>query len=162
MSFRLPPLHKKRSGQSLAKPAAPQLVPASASSERRPHGSSSMTFHPRHDLYAPGGPFTQLLPDSQSDVPHEPAAPFYFTPIQTPSPTKNSDKKVTQWRRWMNDVIPALLHPYLALLRETSSLRDLQPNVDSCTCGARKLKVVCVYFESMVFSFKLLKGIKHQ
>jgi hypothetical protein len=43
-------------------------------------------------------------------------------------------KKARQWRKWSEDVIPALLEPYLELLRESESLRDVSGarNVEGC------------------------------
>ena len=62
-------------------------------------------------------------------------------------------KKQRQWRKWSEDVIPALLQPYMALLRETQGLRDVNSkrHVDSCAgcVKGRLLDVTCVYFESM-------------
>ena len=62
-------------------------------------------------------------------------------------------KKQRQWRKWSEDVIPALLQPYMALLRETQGLRDVDSkrHVDSCSgCSRGRLfNVTCVYFESM-------------
>ena len=62
-------------------------------------------------------------------------------------------KKQRQWRKWSEDVIPALLQPYLALLRETEGLRDVNSKryVNSCAgcVKGRLLDVTCVYFESM-------------
>ena len=62
-------------------------------------------------------------------------------------------KKQQQWRKWSEDVIPALLQPYMALLHETQSLQNIKSKwyVDSCA-GCVKgclLDVTCVYFESM-------------
>lgn len=65
-------------------------------------------------------------------------------------------KRQTQWRRWMDEVIPSLLCPHLSLLRKLASLRSIsQSDSFNCMCGkasARHLKVVCVHFEGM-FSF---------
>jgi hypothetical protein len=62
-------------------------------------------------------------------------------------------KKQRQWRKWSEDVIPALLQPYMALLRETQGLRDVNSkrHVNSCAgcVKGRLLDVTCVYFESM-------------
>jgi len=63
-----------------------------------------------------------------------------------------AEKKQRQWRKWSEDVIPALLQPYMALLRETQGLRDVNSkrHVDSCMgcVKGRLLDVTCVYFES--------------
>jgi hypothetical protein len=61
-------------------------------------------------------------------------------------------KQQSQCSKWVVDVIPSLIGPYLELLGATRSLRYHPNHVSTpCTCGksGRKLKVVCVYFESM-------------
>jgi hypothetical protein len=71
---------------------------------------------------------------------------------------KRAVKRQQQWRKWSEDVIPALLHPYMALLRETQGLQNIdskrQPS-DSCAgcSGGRLLAVTCVYFQSRMISF---------
>lgn len=65
--------------------------------------------------------------------------------------TRARAKKERQWKTWAMKTIPSLLSPYLQLLRETNSLRDSLPRqYNPCPCGVhvRRLKVVCVYFES--------------
>ena len=61
-------------------------------------------------------------------------------------------KRQKQWRKWSEDVIPALLQPYMTLLRETEGLRDINSRrwLDGCVgCSdGRLLNVTCVYFES--------------
>jgi hypothetical protein len=61
-------------------------------------------------------------------------------------------KRQRQWRKWSEDVTPALLQPYMALLRETEGFRhiNLKRQADSCNgcSGGRLLDVTCVYFES--------------
>jgi len=61
-------------------------------------------------------------------------------------------KRQKQWRKWSEDVIPALLQPYMTLLRETEGLRDINSKrqVNACVgCSeGRLLNVTCVYFES--------------
>jgi len=56
-------------------------------------------------------------------------------------------------KNWSDKVIPALLEPYVELLRVSNSLRDLSGvwNLQRCKgcAGGRSLEVVCVYFESM-------------
>jgi hypothetical protein len=68
---------------------------------------------------------------------------------------KRALKRERQWRKWSEDVIPALLQPYMALLRETEGLRDINSKrqADGCTgCSVgRLLEVTCVYFESKIF-----------
>jgi hypothetical protein len=72
-----------------------------------------------------------------------------------PEDTQNEGqrrKRETQWRKWINEVIPSMLAPHLRLLRESASLRSIsRSGSDNCTCGhvgSRHLQVVCVHFES--------------
>ena len=66
---------------------------------------------------------------------------------------RRAGKKERQWKNWSDKVIPALLEPYVELLRVSNSLRDLSGvrNFQRCKgcAGGRNLEVVCVYFESM-------------
>jgi hypothetical protein len=100
-----------------------------------------------------GGPYTQILPESLN-VPSTPMnageelAPIYISSSASASPSKHGTKKAKQWSRWANQVIPGLLQPFLTLLRESASLWEVPASYDSCDCGARKLKVIGVYFES--------------
>lgn len=63
-------------------------------------------------------------------------------------------KHERQWRKWSEDIIPALLKPYMALLRETNSLRDRNRASGHLGCvgcvHGRILDVSCIYFDSMV------------
>jgi len=60
-------------------------------------------------------------------------------------------KKEKQWRTWSEQVIPALLKPYMLLLWETDSLRILHARggnqCHGCAKG-RRVEVSCVFFES--------------
>ena len=63
-------------------------------------------------------------------------------------------KRVRQWSKWTQTVIPALLVPYLELLRVSDSLRMPQrlppDSMDACLCTkSTKLAVICVFLESM-------------
>lgn len=63
-----------------------------------------------------------------------------------------AEKRERQWVKWVTEVLPEMLHPYLQLVRETDSFRNLghirQP--PSCSgCGThRTLDITCVYFDS--------------
>ncbi|KAG1770144.1 hypothetical protein EV702DRAFT_1202557 [Suillus placidus] len=41
-----------------------------------------------------------------------------------PSPSKGCQKKMNQWRRWTDKIIPSLIAPYLTYLRKSTSLRN--------------------------------------
>jgi len=63
---------------------------------------------------------------------------------------KRAHKKERQWRKWSEDVIPVLLKPYLTLMRETQSLRNIESvrgkkGCVGCTLG-RLLEISCIYF----------------
>jgi hypothetical protein len=64
------------------------------------------------------------------------------------------DKKRRQWRKWVDEVIPMLVEPYLSLLYDTKSLRYEVSSVSvigrpsNCGHASRVLRVICVHFES--------------
>ncbi len=59
-------------------------------------------------------------------------------PASDPVPRSNAAKKLRQWARWQDEVIPRLLTPYLELLAETRSLSNLNDiTLPLCTCGGR-------------------------
>ena len=65
---------------------------------------------------------------------------------------KRTDKNIRQWKRWTEIVIPEMLQPYMTLLHETDSLRNLEttrktPSCNGCDKG-RMLNVICIYFNS--------------
>jgi hypothetical protein len=74
-----------------------------------------------------------------------------------PSPSKGRQKKMNQWQRWTNEVIPSLIAPYLTYLRKSTSLRDqieLQPDgvaTFQCksSCQRRVLDITCILFNHM-------------
>jgi hypothetical protein len=64
---------------------------------------------------------------------------------------KQQHKKVKQWKKWTEDVIPSMLRPHLHLLHKSESLRTmLHPTKPQCAChgSSHRLRVVCVSFES--------------
>lgn len=64
-------------------------------------------------------------------------------------------KKKNQWRRWSQDILPALIAPYLAYHRQTERLRlptDIHatsPDCPPCTSGClrRSLTLTCILFD---------------
>lgn len=60
---------------------------------------------------------------------------------------------LTQWTKWTNIIIPALIGPYLALMRRTDSLGNIDRLYSPvCICqrtNARVLIVTCVYFDGV-------------
>jgi hypothetical protein len=61
-------------------------------------------------------------------------------------------KKERQWAKWANETIPALIQPYLLILRESDNLRQLKrqsnATLPACSCARRaSISVTCVFFE---------------
>ncbi len=65
---------------------------------------------------------------------------------------KRSNKKMQQWKKWTEVIIPAMLQPYMALMHETDSLRNIENCRKSSFCdgcnNGRMLNVTCIYFNS--------------
>jgi hypothetical protein len=124
----------------------------SVAPERRAYGSSSLSVIQQVDLYTPEGAFIQYMPNA-GPAPGAGSTRGETLSFDTPSTimarSKNAQKKERQWLRWANEVIPALLAPYMAILHESNSLRDFEPQAYNCLCGSKDIEVVCVYFESM-------------
>jgi len=139
---------------------------------RRPYASKSLRLSLEGRVSTRRGLFAQVLagePEASTDVRMDGISPppVMVTDEGLVDETDKLDddaadvlarearaaKKQWQWRKWSEDVIPALLQPYMALLRETQGLRDVNSkrHVDSCAgcVKGRLLDVTCVYFESM-------------
>jgi hypothetical protein len=77
-------------------------------------------------------------------------------PIDPPRPRLSGlQKKQNQWRRWSQEVLPSLVTPYLAYIRQSDSLRSA-PDLHCSTrdeshcisiCRPRPLAVTCVLFD---------------
>ncbi|KAJ3717384.1 hypothetical protein C8R42DRAFT_586975 [Lentinula raphanica] len=68
------------------------------------------------------------------------------------APTPHSRKRLAQFRRWVTEVIPKVIKPYMKLLRETENLKnDPTPITRGCTCSNRKieLSVLIVRFREL-------------
>jgi hypothetical protein len=169
--FRRP---KKDNPQLLA-PAQSGLIPESdIVSSRRPYGSRNLRLSFEGRVSTSVGLFSQVLAEEDSLVPADeeedelpPTAVVGGDFVVDESVAdvlareKLAAKKQRQWRKWSEDVIPALLQPYMALLRETEGLRHINlkrqadDSCDGCSSG-RLLNVTCVYFESrLIFYFYL-------
>lgn len=165
MSFRAPRRKspKKQKSESPLKRVA-EVKPfgltssSTYASPRKPHGTSEVTFLPRRDIYAPGGTLVQpLVPradipgtSNQADV----ETSIFFSPVKPVAAERShGQKKQQQWEKWATQTIPALLAPYLSLLRETDSLRENigQDTQSQCQCpiNVRRIQVACIYFERM-------------
>ncbi|KAG1840800.1 hypothetical protein F4604DRAFT_1885023 [Suillus subluteus] len=68
----------------------------------------------------------------------------------------SSQKRANQWRRWSEDIIPAMIVPYLSYIQETVSLHHANtPAIRHRTdgecgtgCRTRNIKVACVFFDA--------------
>jgi hypothetical protein len=146
-------------------PVVPDLVLVDeTTSTRRPYGSSGVFLGVQGQVATPSGVFLQVMPGSShpfhQDRNEEVGEVVMFEDSEDDLGSEDEEeegvhqvgKKVRQWRKWSEDIIPALLEPYLELLRESESLRDVSDarNIQGCKgCqGKRQLEVVCVYFES--------------
>lgn len=160
MSFRAPRRKSpnKRSSATPTRATPFGLTPTDTVTPlRKPHGTADIVFLPQRDVYAPGGAFAQpfvsqtALPQPAGDSagPHN----ISFAPVHAQATVESShgQKKERQWIKWASVTIPALLEPYLSLLRQTDSLREeITPEVQShckCSSSTRKIQVACVYFE---------------
>lgn len=130
---------------------------------RRDNGVPPILAQPGGLLHAPTGPLVQphvdnqsiTTPVAQSDEDNSDGEYELFeepTTMTSDEYAKQQDKKKRQWRKWSETVIPAMLKPYLSLLRETDSFQSLDNirNRQVCTgCSeGRLLQVSCVYFNS--------------
>ena len=129
------------------------------------------------------GVFTQVL---ESSVPHESQAndsvlddslsdvqmlyrnsvsdnEDYSSDDDIESLEKRSNKKMQQWKKWTEVIIPAMLQPYMALMHETNSLRNIENCRKSSFCNGcnngRMLNVVCVYFNSKLHFWDIMHVI---
>lgn len=124
-------------------------------------------------IYAPGGVFYQVQPASSLHMDGPQTAELDNEVIdadfdntdaggekalgledgeKTTGFSHTQRKREQQWRRWSEKVIPKMLQPYVSLLRETNSLRDLSSARSQEICGGctdhSSLEVSCIYFES--------------
>jgi hypothetical protein len=87
--------------------------------------------------------------ESEMEVDHE----IGGSDVDEEEAVHRAGKKQRQWRNWSEQVIPMLLEPYLELLKESESLRDLMSVRGRLGCrgcvDGQNLDVVCVYFESL-------------
>jgi hypothetical protein len=159
-------IFKKGSARSSQSPLKSDLVPIDyAPKIRRPYGAPDAVVGPSGRLYAPGGPFVQLRDPGRRRSTLQPED--VFEPLSTEDGEisdvtgnlgvceRAPSKKEKQWNKWNHEVIPAMLGPYLRLLRETESLRNMSAVRREHLCsgcpGFRNMEISCVYFDS-VFS----------
>ncbi|KAG6809758.1 hypothetical protein H0H92_014854 [Tricholoma furcatifolium] len=65
--------------------------------------------------------------------------------------TRHRQKRENQWKRWQEEVIPSLIHPYMTYLSESQSLREPVPVASStCSCGSgRSIDIILLTFDSL-------------
>ncbi|KAF8078230.1 hypothetical protein FPV67DRAFT_1403470 [Lyophyllum atratum] len=68
-----------------------------------------------------------------------------------PQVSRNRRKREKQWERWIEEVIPQLIGPYMRLMCATQSMREPIPASQPCLCGlpGRRLEVMLVRFDSL-------------
>ncbi|PPR01991.1 hypothetical protein CVT26_008736, partial [Gymnopilus dilepis] len=130
---------------------------AEAPRPRRPYAFGDGSVGVEGRIYTPEGLFSQVLPATGAAGKVSGPTVEHVSLDSAEEPGKvdadreaRDEKKRRQWQKWSEDIIPALLRPYLHLLKETSGLR-LMESVRRKGCkgcdGVRQLTVSCIYFE---------------
>ncbi|KAK7452231.1 hypothetical protein VKT23_012336 [Stygiomarasmius scandens] len=92
------------------------------------------------------GPNTQ---HTDSDFRSLPVEQFNDNILLSPSKSPHKKKRDRQWRRWLKEVIPSLVEPFMDLVEKTDNLR-LDPPLqleNRCSCvGGRSLNVTVIRF----------------
>ena len=124
-----------------------------------PQAGDDCNLHPPNDNAA----HSALCPvDSGNPVCEKPSTPplegprveFWqdITPPNFDDPNRHHRKKENQYRHWRDEVIPALIQPYLDILRQTDHMQLPlpEPPLFECQClgGRRPLKVLGVSWTS--------------
>ncbi|KAG6849562.1 hypothetical protein H0H93_007407 [Arthromyces matolae] len=101
----------------------------SVPAERRPYGTSDLNVKMirQVDAHGPDGPQVQLVPAGTEAGTVDLSAQNYT--VVSPSNvlgslSKHAQKKERQWIRWQTEIIPALVEPFLVLLKTTEGLRN--------------------------------------
>lgn len=152
---------------------AKQLVPpasllsAPVPAEKAPYGSGGAKYFSSSQVLTSHGVFVQ--PDNLSDYKHtgNSANIYAFPGSEDPDFDKSSDydsdkarakratKSQSQWSAWSDTIIPQLLQPYMTLMQETASLRDMDNirKLRKCTgcVSGRQISVQCIFFNSKYF-----------
>jgi len=165
-----------------ASPNLPQsrLIPVDQlPKRRRAYGSKGAAYDTRGRVVTPAGVFSHVIDvdETSGSVGHQTlleegdsiegvemgevavtyveamSEPEISHPVlETDANLKRTSKKQRQWRKWSEDIIPALLKPYMSLMQETESLRNIglvrgRKGCSECMDG-RLLDVSCIYFNS--------------
>ena len=126
------------------------LVAAGTFQTRRVYGMGDATSEPRANVYTPQGHFVQHTDSLREDQTNTFKA--LATDIIVEAEGGKPGKKARQFQRWEGEILPALMQPYIQLLRETDSLRNMSEvrrlvGCSGCHSG-RSLTVACIFFES--------------
>ncbi|KAK7446014.1 hypothetical protein VKT23_014637 [Stygiomarasmius scandens] len=109
------------------------------------NGNHPAEFEEEHPITAV--PTVQETDTNLDSAPLEPFGPE--TPV-SPSKPVHKKKKERQWKRWLKEVIPSLVEPYMELLQRTDNLRLTASLrlLDRCSCnnGRRFLDIVVIRF----------------
>lgn len=101
-----------------------------------------------------------LLHDTAPNPP-SPVAPddgnnleLYLPPHDSPYPGSHGQKKIRQWARWQDEVIPQLVEPFMRLLAQSQSLSQVDtPSFTACTCRSSKMRKVNLTILSFARAF---------
>lgn len=120
---------------------------------RKPYGFKEAVTGPEGLVYGPTGVYSHITrPISQPTEHGEGGAVSFEEADVDLDSSQHANKKERQWRKWSEDIIPALLKPYLSLLQETSGLRNMnnarKRNLCEGCMQGRLLDVSCIFFES--------------
>lgn len=163
MSFTQPTHHvnyKRKPAKSLPPTLTENvnLFPVNtAPKPRKSHKAANLPSAALGNLYTPAGHFVQpfdpeVSSASKNTDPFEPLATT-LTFENDGETVQMSGKKQKQFQRWENEVLPSLMEPYVKLLHEMDSLRNMAQvrSRRQCTgCGSgRLLNVACIFFERM-------------
>ena len=124
-----------------------------------PQAEDGCNLHPPNDNPAHSAPCSVdpgiSVCEKPSTPPLEgPCVEFWhdMSPPDFHDPNRHQRKKDNQYRHWQNEVIPALIQPYLDILRQTDHMRLSlpEPPLFECQCGGGRhpLKVLGVSWTS--------------
>jgi len=175
----MPPALQPEQHSTLNLPQS-RLIPVDQLPKKRhPYGSKGVVSNASGRIVTPVGVFSHVIDvdGTSGSVGHQPlmdesdgmqgietrevgiayvdatSAPELENPAsETDANLKRSSKRQRQWRTWSEDIIPALLKPYMSLMQETESLRNIgmvrgQTGCKGCANG-RMLDFSCIYFNS--------------
>ncbi len=141
---RLPPHLEQRpevllyNGRTLVQPRMPALLAQYGLAEARSDGRAP-PLPSDEDLAA------EDFAAAASDGPEL----MFVERTPPPDPTKHSRKRLAQWQRWQQVVLPRILPDFARVLHETKSLRDMDgraPRPSTCACQKKTQKVVIMRF----------------